>query len=155
MPKPRPKSCATSCFKPAARARRLPSPRHPLPTPRRPPRLPSRPRRRRIPRARMARLRSRRGNRTGTFLAGVPKASPLQGAERILRMTGQTALALLLVTFAFPILAHRALADGPKDNSPDHVRTIPPLPTSELTPEERADLEAGVKKLGDEISSLR
>jgi hypothetical protein len=61
---------------------------------------------------------------------------------------------LFAAAFAFAP-ARAAWGDGPKDNIPDNVRPIPPLPTRELSAEERAELEAGVAKLGHEIESLR
>ncbi|MCX6900577.1 MAG: prolyl oligopeptidase family serine peptidase [Verrucomicrobia bacterium] len=45
-------------------------------------------------------------------------------------------------------------ADGPRDNLPDSVRPVPP-PGIEVPAEDRAELEAGLKKLGAEIESLR
>lgn len=45
-------------------------------------------------------------------------------------------------------------ADGPRDNLPDSVRPVPP-PGVEVLAEDRTELEAGLKKLGAEIESLR
>jgi hypothetical protein len=45
-------------------------------------------------------------------------------------------------------------ADGPKDNLPDSVRSVPP-PGIELPSADRAELEAGVESLGKEIAALR
>jgi pimeloyl-ACP methyl ester carboxylesterase len=47
-----------------------------------------------------------------------------------------------------------AQADGPGDNLPDSVRRIPP-PGIAVSTADRAELEAGVKELGDQIGSLR
>jgi dienelactone hydrolase len=63
------------------------------------------------------------------------------------------AIAVLLLVAALPAgLAH---ADGPRDNIADNVRPIPPLPTKELSPEDRAELGEGVAKLAARIESLR
>ena len=53
------------------------------------------------------------------------------------------------------IVSSNVRADGPKDNIPDHVRPVPPLPTTELSQADRAELEAGVARLGQEIEALR
>lgn len=53
------------------------------------------------------------------------------------------------------IVSTNVRADGPKDNIPDHVRPVPPLPTTELSQADRAELEAGVARLGQEIDALR
>jgi dienelactone hydrolase len=45
-------------------------------------------------------------------------------------------------------------ADGPRDNLPDSVRPVPP-PGIEVPAEDRAELEAGLKKLGTEVEFLR
>jgi dienelactone hydrolase len=46
------------------------------------------------------------------------------------------------------------LADGPQDNIPDKVRRIPP-PGIKLSAEDRRELAAGVKELGQAIKQLR
>jgi dienelactone hydrolase len=45
-------------------------------------------------------------------------------------------------------------ADGPRDNLVDNVRPVPP-PGVEVPAEDRAELEAGLKKLGAEVEFLR
>ncbi len=45
-------------------------------------------------------------------------------------------------------------ADGPTDNQPDKVRRVPP-PGIAISTADRAELEAGVAQLGQEIDSLR
>lgn len=70
-------------------------------------------------------------------------------------MRRQTSLVLLSSFLALAFCGRPANADGPKDNLPDNVRPIPPLPTKELSPADRAELEIGVAKLGHEIESLR
>jgi dienelactone hydrolase len=52
------------------------------------------------------------------------------------------------------LTAVAARADGPGDNLPDSVRRIPP-PGITVPAADRAELEAGVKQLGDEIEALR
>jgi len=47
-----------------------------------------------------------------------------------------------------------ALADGPADNIPEKVRPVPP-PGIAIAPADRDELAEGVKKLSDEIDSLR
>ncbi len=61
-----------------------------------------------------------------------------------------------LRTLALPLLAVAALAraDGPRDNDPTRVRPIPP-PGIKLTDADRAELQAGVERLGGEIDALR
>ena len=59
---------------------------------------------------------------------------------------------LSLVCFLFVALSLRA--DGPRDNVPDNVRPVPP-PGIEVPAEDRTELEAGLKKLGADIESLR
>src|ERR1044071_114905 len=46
-------------------------------------------------------------------------------------------------------------ADGPKDNVAEKVRPIPPLPTKELSAEDRAELTKGYEALGKQIEALR
>src|SRR4051812_24046135 len=58
--------------------------------------------------------------------------------------------------FAIALIAGvSARADGAIDNIPNKVRPIPPLPTKEISEADRAELEAGVAKLGTEIESLK
>jgi hypothetical protein len=52
------------------------------------------------------------------------------------------------------LLANSAGADGPKDNIAEDVRPIP-APGIEVPPQMRAELEAGVAKLGKTITDLR
>src|SRR4051812_10044083 len=47
-----------------------------------------------------------------------------------------------------------ACADGPADNVADKVRPVPP-PGIAVPPADRAELEAGIKELGQEIDALR
>ena len=47
------------------------------------------------------------------------------------------------------------IADGPKDNLPDNVRRIPPLPKDPVSAEVKAELQRGADELGKEIDSLR
>lgn len=65
-------------------------------------------------------------------------------------MTHRRLNAILLTLLVVPVLA-----DGPRDNIPDDVRPIPPLPEKELTAEERRSCEDAVAKLGAEIDALR
>src|SRR2546430_16728416 len=52
------------------------------------------------------------------------------------------------------VLGAMAPADGPADNAVDKVRPIPPLPKA-MTPGDKADVEAGVKGLGEGIEALK
>ncbi|HEV8608373.1 MAG TPA: prolyl oligopeptidase family serine peptidase [Tepidisphaeraceae bacterium] len=52
------------------------------------------------------------------------------------------------------VLACGVRADGPGDNVVGNVRAIPPVPKM-MTAGDRADVEAGVKALGEEIGKLR
>lgn len=52
-------------------------------------------------------------------------------------------------------LAAVAGADGPRDNIPDNVRPIPPLPKDPVSGEVKAELRRGADELGNEIESLR
>jgi Prolyl oligopeptidase family len=61
---------------------------------------------------------------------------------------------LLLVTSGSGPFAIVARADGPDDNLPDRVRRIPP-PGIAVPAADRAELEAGVAELGQEIDALR
>jgi hypothetical protein len=45
-------------------------------------------------------------------------------------------------------------ADGPKDNIPDNVRPIPPK-GSDISPEDKAELRAGLDALGKELAALK
>jgi pimeloyl-ACP methyl ester carboxylesterase len=62
--------------------------------------------------------------------------------------------ARLLAAAIFAATAAAALADGPADNLPDKVRRVPP-PGIKIPDADREELTEGVKKLGDEIASLR
>jgi hypothetical protein len=62
-------------------------------------------------------------------------------------------LRMLLPVSAF-LFAVSLRADGPRDNLPDNVRPVPP-PGVEVPAEDRAELEAGLKKLGTEVEFLR
>jgi pimeloyl-ACP methyl ester carboxylesterase len=61
-------------------------------------------------------------------------------------------LSLTAIAVVFACLP--SLADGPADNVPDNVRRIPP-PGIAVPEADRSELEAGVRKLGSEIESLR
>src|SRR5688572_26150621 len=52
------------------------------------------------------------------------------------------------------LLSALTAADGERDNQEDNVRRIPP-PGIAIPDADRAELEAGVKKLGEEIEALR
>jgi hypothetical protein len=58
--------------------------------------------------------------------------------------------AIFLLAFGAPI----ALADGPKDNIPDKVRTVPPSGIS-LAPSDRKELTDELKKLQDALAFLQ
>ncbi len=58
-----------------------------------------------------------------------------------------------IYVMALTIAASPAVADGPRDNLPDQVRPVPP-PGIELPDADRAELEAGVRALGEQITSL-
>ncbi|MFA5191617.1 MAG: prolyl oligopeptidase family serine peptidase [Verrucomicrobiia bacterium] len=60
----------------------------------------------------------------------------------------------MLVPISALLFATTLCADGPRDNLPDSVRPVPP-PGVEVPAEDRTELEAGLKKLGAEIESLR
>lgn len=47
-----------------------------------------------------------------------------------------------------------ALADGPEDNDPKTVRQVPP-PGIEVTPEQRAEIQAGLDTLQGKIETIR
>ena len=59
-------------------------------------------------------------------------------------MFSRTARSFLFV--ATLVFARPALADGPKDNIPDNVRPIPPLPTRELSADERAEIDGSLPR---------
>ncbi len=60
----------------------------------------------------------------------------------------------MLLPISALLFAATLRADGPRDNLPDNVRPVPPTGI-EVPAEDRAELEAGLKKLGAEIESLR
>lgn len=60
----------------------------------------------------------------------------------------------LLLGIALTWFGPATLADGPRDNNPATVRLIPPVGV-ELTEKQRAQLEAGLAKLGDAIKGLQ
>src|SRR5258705_3980505 len=70
-------------------------------------------------------------------------------------MRCQTSLKISMLFVIGLAAGFGAKGDGAKDNVPDKVRPIPPLPTKELSEADRAELEAGVAKLGAEIASLK
>jgi hypothetical protein len=71
----------------------------------------------------------------------------------MLRRIAARAVILAAALTSVPALPVRA--DGPRDNVPDNVRPIPPLPTKELSATDREELEEGAAKLGAEIEALR
>src|SRR5438132_5272645 len=71
------------------------------------------------------------------------------------RMRRQIALMGVAFLIVGLVVGFDAKADGAKDNIADKVRPIPPLPTKELSEADRAELHAGVAKLGAEIEALR
>jgi dienelactone hydrolase len=60
----------------------------------------------------------------------------------------------MLLPIPVLLLVATLRADGPRDNLPDNVRPVPP-PGVEVPAEDRAELEAGLKKLGTEVEFLR
>lgn len=70
-------------------------------------------------------------------------------------MRVDSAVRLTIVFFTALIAASTpALADGPKDNVPDNVRSVPPLGI-EVPEEDRKELEDGLKKLDSVLGQIR